>query len=190
MTLIIRLLKIICRIFLYIGCAAILILLAMTVVDVVRRFIFGVTMTGVTEWSQILLIISMTTIAQSLIEGRLIAVDVFVNRFPRKLNIAFEIIMGVISVVFFAVVGFQFINQIGSSIRFREAYFMIRVPRWPFYGVLGASFFASALATIVYVYERVTNFKSPKDKNIFDAPDLAFLALAEDGGRKEGGAGQ
>ncbi|MCL2366497.1 MAG: TRAP transporter small permease [Oscillospiraceae bacterium] len=179
--------KIITRIFLYISYASMLILLVLTVVDVVRRFIFGIAMTGVTEYSQILLIISMTAIAHTLVEGRYVAVGTLVELFPKRLNLAIEVIMGVLSFAFFLMVGSQYILLIESSIRFREAYFMIGVPRWPLLGVLGASFLACALGTVVYVYERIVKFKAPNEKDVFDDPELSFMALIDEENGKNGG---
>jgi len=171
----------------YISYGSITILALLTVTDVVRRFIFGRTMTGVTEYSQILLIISMTAMGYALVERRFITVGEFVEKFPKWLNLSIEVIMGVVSFVYFAVVGWMLIGQIESSIRFREAYFMIGVPRWPFYLILGISFLACALSTIAYVYERLINFKDPSEKTIFDeAPELASMTLTKDVEQKGG----
>ena len=181
MSSVIKFLKLITRVVMYISYASITVLAALTVFDVVRRFIFSRTLTGVTEWSQMLLIISMTAMAQAMVEGRFINVGVLVDRFPKKINIAFELLMGFISFAFFIVVGWQLINQIESSIRFKEAYFMLGTPRWPFYLILGIAFLACALSTIIYVYERIVNFKSAKDKTLLDDnPDLAILGVTED----------
>ena len=167
--------KILTRLFIYVSYAALLALLILTVVDVVRRLVFGVALTGVTEYSQIFLITSMTAMAHTLIEGKFIVVNTLVEKFPKWINLSFEIFMGVCALAFFTMVGLQFVNQVESSMLFRESYFMINVPRWPMYGVLGASFLACALATIVYIYHRVVNYKDPKLKNALDDPEIAFL---------------
>ena len=167
--------KIFTRIFIYISYAALLSLLILTVIDVVRRFFFGIALSGVTEYSQMFLIMSMSAMAHSLIEGKFILVTTLVEKFPKWLNIAVEIFMGVCAVAFFGMVGWTLVNQVESSIIFREAYFMIQVPRWPMYAILGASFLACALATIVYVYERVVGYKDPKEKDVLDDPEIAFL---------------
>ena len=195
-TFLIKLFKIIARVFMYISYVSITILAILTVIDVVRRYLFGMALTGVTEWSKMLLIISMAAMANAVVEGRLISVGVLVDRFPKSVNFFVELLMGALSITFFYIIGTRLIGQIPSSIRFREAYFMVflpdwvadlfgqvtpfNMPRWPFYGVLGVSFLAMIPATIVYVYERIRNFKSPKERNIFDEnPDLAILAHAE-----------
>ena len=184
-----KVLKVITRIFLYISYVATSIMALMTVIDVVRRFIFGLTLNGVAEYSQMLLIIGMTAMAHSLVEGRFIAVGVLVDKFPKALNLTIEVFMAIVSMAFFMLVGIQLFNQIGMSIIFGEAYFMVNIPKWPLYASLGASFIACALATIVYLYERITNFKDPREKTVFDEnPDLAILALSEDDTADTGGA--
>ena len=183
-----KVLKIITRIFLYISYLATSVLAVMTVVDVVRRFILGLTLNGVAEYSQMLLIVSMTAMAHALVEGRFIHVSVLVDRFPKKINLALEAVMGVLSFAFFILVGIQLFNQIAFSIQTGEAYFMVKVPRWPLYAALGASFLACSLGTIIYVYERFINYRDPKEKTVFDEnPDLAILALSDTGKSDSGG---
>ena len=181
MSIVAKIIKVITRIFMYISYASISVLAVMTVFDVVRRMVFNRTLTGVTEYSQILLIISMASMAHALIEGRFIGVGVLVERFPKSINIAIEIIMGAASFAFFTIVGSRIINEIGMLRFTNKAYFMIKLPEWPFYLALGASFLACALGTIAYVYDRIVNFKSKDEKTIFDDnPDLAILALTDD----------
>ena len=189
MSIVAKVLKFITRIFMYVSYLATTVLAIMTVVDVVRRFIFGLTLNGVAEYSQMLLIISMTAMAHAMVEGRFIVVNVLVDRFPKKLNLAIEVLMGLLSFAFFILVGVQLFNQIGFALQSGEAYFMIKIPKWPLYAALGASFMACALSTIVYVYERIKNYKDPKEKTVFDEnPDLAILAFSDAANPQEGGA--
>jgi TRAP-type C4-dicarboxylate transport system permease small subunit len=191
MSVLLKTLKAIARALVYVSYAAIIVLAVMTVIDVIMRFAFHKPNSGVTEWSQIFLIICMTAMAHALVEGRFIAVGTLVDRFPKNANLAVEIIMGAISFAFFLVVGWQLIKMVGTSMMFKETYFVIKTPRWPLYAVLGVAFLASALATVAYVIERVKNFTPPKDKNVFDEnPDLAILALADEGNTIEEGAAQ
>jgi len=173
--------RIITRLFIYVSFAALLALLILTVIDVVRRMIFGIALTGVAEFSQIFLIVSLCAMAQALIEGKFIVVTTLVERFHKWLNLGVEVFMGICSLAFFALVGWQLISQVESSILFREAYFMIQVPRWPMYGILGSSLLACGLATIAYVYERFKNYKAPNEKNVLDDPEIAFVTKGEGG---------
>jgi len=171
-----KVIKVITRIFMYIGFLAILALMLLTVYDVIIRFVFGSAMSGVVEWSQILLIICMTTMAHTLVEGRFVDVSALTDKLPRGVRFALEMIVGLVSIAFLALVGYRLIYQIESSIRFREAYFVIGVPRWPMYGVLGVSFLAAALGAIVYVFERFLMFRAPEeDKGILGDAEAAYL---------------
>ena len=190
MSIAVKTLKIITRVFLYISYLAISVLAIMTVVDVVRRFLFGLAMSGVTEYSQMLLIVCMAAMAYALVEGRFISVSLLVDRFPKMINLGIEVLMGLLSFVFFILVGIQMLRQISSSILFGEAYFMIGVPKWPMYVALGASFLACTLATVVYVYDRIVNYKDPRKKTLLDDnPDLAFLTISEEDFLDAGGNG-
>ena len=177
MTVFLKILKWITRALMYVCYAAILVLLVLTVSDVIMRYGFGKPSTGVTEYSQMLLIICMTCLAHAIAEGRYISVGVIVDRFPKKLNFAFEIIMGAAACVFFYIVGSQMILAISQSIQYNERYFVLGTPRWPMYMILGIAFLACVLATVVYVIERIRNYTPPKEKDFFDDnPDLAILA--------------
>ena len=169
------------RILLYISYAAILVMLGMTVWDVFMRYVFNKPTTGVGEVSQMLLVISMTCLAQALLEGRYVAVGVLVDRFPKKINFAIEIIMGIIAIVFFAIVGWELLLMTEVSYNLGELYLIIKTPRWPFYIFLGVAFISCILATIVYVYDRIKNYIPPGEANFFDEnPDLAILAFDDD----------
>ena len=184
-------LKIITRVFLYISYLSISVMAVMTVIDVVRRTIFGLTMNGAAEYSQMLLIVSMTAMAHALVEGRFISVSVLVDRFPKKINLFIEVLMGVLSFAFFLLVGIQLLRQIPHALKTGEAYFMLKKPKWPMYAALGASFLACVPAVIVYIYERIINFKSHKEKTVFDDnPDLAILAFSGDDNVSAGGEKQ
>ena len=181
MPMVIRVLKVIIHMTQFISYASITILMVLTVVDIVRRYVFSMAMNGVTEFSQMLLIISMTALAHALVEKRFVTVGEFVAKFPRWLDLAIELFMGVVSFAFFVIVGWMLFGQIESSIRLKEAYFMIKVVKWPFYGVLGLAFVSCALAVIVYVYERVVEFfRNAGEKSFIDEPELSILGLTEE----------
>ena len=181
MTLAFKVMKTITKYLMYVSCVATLVLLVMTVASVVIRYIFGIGFIWVTEWSQMMLIIAMTAMSRSLLEGRFVSVGAVVDNFPKKANLAIEILMGALAIVFFLIVGVQFIIAIEMAMVGHSQYFVIKVVKWPMYAVMGVSFLACAMATIVYVVERIKNYVDPKSKTVFDEnPDLAILALTED----------
>jgi TRAP-type C4-dicarboxylate transport system permease small subunit len=191
MAVILKILKLVTRCFMYVSYGAILVLLALTVWDVIARYVFGKPSSGMPEISQMLLIICMTCLAHAIVEGRWINVGVVVDRFPRSVNIGFEIGSAVVSFVFFVIVGYQLLLLSQGSVLLREAYFILGVPRWPMYLVLGVSFLACCLATFVFVIERIQKIKAPPvEENILDSPDLAILmSISDEDGNaaKEGG---
>ena len=182
-----KVIKTISRILMYVTYAALLALLVITVYDVIMRYVFNNPSSGVTEWSQMFLIICMTCMAHALVEGRFISVGVFVDRFPQKVNAAFEIGMVAAAIVFFIVVGYQLIALSQVAIQMGETYFVIKTPKWPMYVVLGISFLACVLTSFVYVVERLKKLYAPKvEESILDNPELTILlGLDKDG--KEGG---
>ena len=185
MSVFLKILKIICLALLVFSCVIIAVLALFTAYNVFMRFVFGRPNSGVTEWSQMLLIISMACLGYTFLDGRAIRVGVLVDTFPRRLNIAFEIIVGVISFAFCVLVGWRLFERIELSMKFRETFFVTDIPRWPMMIALGASFFSGALGTVSFVINKVLDLKAPKEKDILlDNPELAILAYSEE--TKEG----
>ena len=181
MGVLIKVLKGICYAFLIVCCIAITVLMFFTVFNVIMRYVFGRPNSGVAEWSQILLIISMTGMGYAVADGRATRVGILVDHFPKNANIAFELATGIVGIAFFALSGWRLMVAIESSIRFREAYFFIGFPRWPAYCALGLAFLSTAVGAVVFVYTRVTSYKPPAARGMLDDnPDLAGL-LADTG---------
>ena len=177
MAVLLKLLKGFCYFFLIISCICIALLAIWTVYDVIMRFLFNRPNSGLPEWSQVLLIVSIVCMGFAVADGRATRVDVLVNKFPKNLNIAFEIIMGLAGFVFFALCGWRLLAQIESSINRGEAYFFIGFPRWPCYGALGFAFLSSAVGSVHFTIKSVVDFKAPKARgSLVDDPELAILA--------------
>ena len=189
MSVLLKALRGVCTVLVIISCAAILVLAALTTYNVVMRYILSRPVTGATEWSQMLLIISMLAMGIAVADGRAIRVGMVVDRFPKRVNVVFEIIMGFIALAFFTLVGWMLIARLGWLIERGKAYLYLGWPEWPLYLALGISFLSCALGTIVFAVNSIVNFKDAKEKDIFDEnPDLAILALAnEEEARKSAG---
>ena len=180
MSVFLKVLKTVCLVFMIISCIVTVTLALFTTYNVVMRYVFGKPSSGVAEWSQMLLILSMTCLGYTFLDGRAIRVDVLVERFPRKINMAFELVAGIISFIFFIIVGYRLFIRIEMAMKFKEAYFVIKFPKWPMYAALGVSFFTAALGTVSFVITRISAIRTPKDKDILlDNPELAILALNE-----------
>jgi len=162
MAITLKIIKAMTRYLMYVGYAAVVVLLAITVWDVIARYAFGKPSSGITEISQMLLIITMITMAHAIVDNRWIQVGVVVDKFPLKVNIAFEVGMAIVAVVIFFIIGSQLIIMAELSVRIRETYFVLGTPRWPMYAVLGISFLACILATFVYTVERIKKVLPPK----------------------------
>ena len=185
-----KVLRIVCIVFMIISCIVTVVLALFTTYNVVMRYLFGKPNSGVAEWSQMLLILSMTCLGYTFLDGRAIRVGVLVDRFPRNINLTFELVAGLLSFLFFILVGWRLFARIDMAMKFKEAYFVIKVAKWPMYAGLGASFFSAAVGTVSFVITRILEILHPKEKdNLLDNPEFAILALSDDGdetaGRKD-----
>ena len=181
MSLFLRILKTVCLVFMIISCVVTVGLALFTTYNVIMRYVFGRPSSGVAEWSQMLLILSMTCLGYTYLDGRAIRVGVLVDRFPRKVSIIFELVAGIVSFVFFVLVGYRLLVRIEMAMKFKEAYFVIKVQKWPMYAALGVSFFTAALGTVHFVITKIKDASDPKGKDVLqDNPELAILALSDD----------
>ena len=188
MSKVLKVLRGVCLLFMIISCIAILVLAALTTYNVVMRKVFSNPLTGATEWGQMLLIIAMLAMGIAVADGRAIRVGMVVDRFPKKLSIAFEIIMGILAFAFFALVGWMLIARIGWLIDRKKAYLYLLWPEWPMYCALGIAFLTSAVGTVVFVLNSVNKLITSKEGTIIDEdPELAALLLTY--GDESAGAG-
>ena len=151
------------RVFMYISIVATLIMLVVTMADVILRLLFSSPITGVIEMCQVLLVSVMATMAAVVLEKRNIEVDQIVKAFPKKVALITEICTLVLSIGYFAIVGWQTIMSVQFSYQFKVVYSMLRLAEWPFMGLLGVSFVVAAFASILYLANRIMEGIKPAE---------------------------
>jgi TRAP-type C4-dicarboxylate transport system permease small subunit len=161
------------NIFIYIAVAAIVVMLAITFLDVVFRLLFARPIVGATEVCEILMAVMLTAMGGSLLAGKTVQVDVMLDALPRKASFTIDRIVLIITAAYCFLVGYSTILNGRFSMVSSRSYTFIGVPQWPFLMLLGFSFllagFATVLATIILCQNK------NKTKNVLENADLAIL---------------
>ncbi len=165
-------------IFVYIAVAAIVAMLMITVGDVIGRLIFARPIVGATEICEILMAVMLTAIGGSLLAGKTVQVDVFMDALPKKASLAVDTLMLLISVAYCFVVGWAtFLNGQYAS-RTHRVYTFLNIPKWPFLMLLAFSFIVAGVATVCYILVLLRD--KEKKKDLMDHADLTILEEADD----------
>ncbi len=131
MQLIKRIVKICCEISAKIGMAAIFILLALTVCDVLGRFIFNKPIPGTFEVTKILFALSVFfSFSVSQYRGENLGITILYDKFPRMVRVILDIFAAVLSIATFSI---AFRQTIQYAVRMRSSGTITSVLRWPMY---------------------------------------------------------
>lgn len=146
----------------FIGDASLFVMMCLTVVDVVGRYVFNKPVMGtfeITEFLMLIIIASYLAFAQS--EKSHITVDILVTRFPRKVQ---SIIMRINYLISFLMIGAIAVMCVVSGLELKEvgeASQLLSVPHYPFSFFLVLGF---ASLCLEYVLDIIKSFKEGKEQ--------------------------
>lgn len=132
----------------YIGGAAIVVLLVLMVADVLMRRLFASPITGATEMAQLTMVFIFLGVALTTLENRHVKVDTLMEYFPAKVQAVLDIAIYVIKFVFSLWLGWQAYQTAILSNKMNQIYSMLKIPIYPFYWVVAASFFLVGLSVL------------------------------------------
>lgn len=131
MQLIKKIVKFFCEISAKIGMAAIFILLALTVCDVLGRFILNRPIPGTFEVTKILFALSVFfSLSVSQYRGENLGITILYDRFPRIVRVVLDIFSAILCIVTFSI---AFRQTIAYAARMRNSGTITSVLRWPMY---------------------------------------------------------
>ena len=131
MDLIKKIVKVSCEISAKIGMAAIFILLALTVGDVLGRYIFTKPIPGTFELSKILFALSVFfSFSVSQYRGENLGITILYDKFPEKVRSILDLFSALLSIAMFTI---AFTQTIKYAARMKAANSITSVLRWPMY---------------------------------------------------------
>jgi TRAP-type C4-dicarboxylate transport system permease small subunit len=113
-------------------------MMLLVVIDVSLRYLFNRPIPGIPELVEFAMIcVGFLGIAWCSVRNGHIAVDLVVNRFPGRVQAAFDIIAEIIGFIVFSVLSWQGFAQAVQMYRIDNVSRTLHVPTYPFYAVLG-----------------------------------------------------
>ncbi|SHO44085.1 TRAP transporter small permease [Desulfopila aestuarii] len=152
---IIKITRVFSYVFARIGCLALLMMMGVTVVDVVGRFVFNSPILGsfeITQYLVVVLVFSFIGYAQS--EKWHVNVDILVNTFPKKTQSLIDLLNCTVSLILMILITWMGIEKALESLATGDKPMNLPIPQYPFVfflafgcGVLCIEFFRDILKT-------------------------------------------
>lgn len=147
--------KVLSRIFGYFGSAAVILMLALTVADVLMRFIFDKPIIGAIEVGQILMVMVFLGVPLTTLEESHVSVDLVVNRFPRRVKAAVSAVVLLMTLVICALMAWQAYAASVFSHLTNKTFSLLAVPEYPFYWVMVLCFVAICVVLLGQIIETI-----------------------------------
>ena len=130
-----------------------LVLAIITVVDVIMRFVYGQSIVGTIELTELLvLLIVALPLGMATLNDKNIKMDLIVERLPKKIGRVLDCITTSLSVSILLLICWQTFNEGASVRKLGSRTELLKIPEYPFYFILGASFvFLICAAAVVLV---------------------------------------
>jgi TRAP-type C4-dicarboxylate transport system permease small subunit len=128
-----KLIRVITRVLLTISAAVLVMMMLLTAVDVVMRYIFKLPIPGAFELAEYMMaFIVPFAIAYCAGQKGHVSVELFYNKFPEFLKITLRIFMSVLIFLFASLMTWQNILHIGETYGDRLASAVLLIPTYPF----------------------------------------------------------
>ena len=135
------------------SCAALLVMVFVTIADVLMRNLFNAPIPGSIEIARMMMICMAPTFVCALIEKRHIAVGVFVDKLGRKGQLVFDTFGYMATAIVCGFMSYQgFIDTQRRIIR-GDVYTMLRIPVWPFMLLFAVSMGIFAIMIVIYLID-------------------------------------
>jgi len=160
MTIAEKMLKNIANALAVIACVMIIIMMLMAVTDVVLRIVFSSPIIGATEIIQILNVGIVVGLGAGTIKNQHVTVNFITDKLPRVpkftvLLIADILNMGILGLLSFCSVRMMLKSQVQGY-----TYSLLRIPEWPFVGLIALGLFGGMLATIFVMIQRIREHRN------------------------------
>lgn len=142
--------EVVCNILSVIGTISLVAMMLVVFIDVFMRSILHRTLfLGTTEMAQVTFLCMLTGVPLVILRNSNTMVDIFVNKFPRRLRRVVNFITVLATAVILVLIGWQMIESGNYAAKFNVAYTMSRIPQSIVYYVFGISCFFMVIACLV-----------------------------------------
>lgn len=163
-------------------CASLIIscIMLLTAADVVKRYITGSSIPGVTEFSEVFLVAAVFLgLAFAMRVGAHVGVDLLVARLPARASKTVQVVGMVIALIVLSWMTVETVGTAAHSIAINEfRYGLVKVPVWPAKLIIPIGLAALILECIVFLAKLVRSGEAPDGANIVETetsgPEIAI----------------
>lgn len=128
------------RVFGYLGSAAVLVMMLLTVADVSMRFFFEKPIVGAVELGQILMVLVFLAVPLTTTEESHVSVDLVVNRFSNRVKGIVRLVVLTLTLGICTLMAWQAYTASAFSRLMNSTFSLLKVPEYPFYWVMVLGF--------------------------------------------------
>ena len=144
------------RVALYFGMAAVILLMLITVVHSVGRYVFDKPVPGIIELSGYLLVMAVFLIAAyAMINKRHITIGLLIDNRSVRTQAIIDSITFFMAFLFTSAASWQTLLQGSYMMKQGQASAILHIPNFPFYYVVGAGWFLFSLALLIHLVRAV-----------------------------------
>jgi TRAP-type C4-dicarboxylate transport system permease small subunit len=120
-------------VFARIGCVALFLMMGLTVVDVIGRFLFNSPILGSFEITQYLIVVMIFSfIGNAQAEKWHVSVEILVNTFPKRVQALIDLFNALVGVLLMAVISWMGFEKAFESMATGDSPMNLPVPQYPF----------------------------------------------------------
>lgn len=152
-----KVIRAICRFFVWLTMIFIAALMLMMVAEVVLRTFFHSSILGATEWACLLLLFDLTAMGAAVLSNRMIKVNMVTVRFPKKVQVILDIVLLFLC---FAAIGYTAWRQFVYSMTSMDngvRYTTIGLPQWPFIALFAFAYAVGAITALCVMIRKIVN---------------------------------
>jgi TRAP-type C4-dicarboxylate transport system permease small subunit len=136
----------------YVGCAVMVAMMLLTVVDVFLRRVLNRPILGSLEITEYMMVsLSFLVIAWATLEKRHVLVDVVFSRLPPRLQARFNIVLYILCLLLYGLIAWQSIPEALFNMRFDERSIVLGMPIFPAFFIVSIGCAMVSLVLLVHV---------------------------------------
>ena len=148
------------KLLLVIGAGILALMMFLTVVDVVGRYVFNMPIDGAFELTEFMMAIFVPfALVYCERQKSHIAVDLVFDKLPKAISLIIEIIVVVMTMIYFAIIGWQSVLAVGEEYANSIKSTVLLISTYPFFIPLLIAFFLLAVLLLVHLLGTLSTVK-------------------------------
>lgn len=152
-----KVIRAICRFFVWLTMVFIAALMLMMVAEVVLRTFFHSSILGATEWACLLLLFDLTAMGAAVLSNRMIKVNMVTVRLPKKVQVILDIVLLFLCFVAIGYTAWRQFMYSMTSMNNNVRYTTIGLPQWPFIALFAFSYGVGAITALCVMIRKIVN---------------------------------